>query len=81
MTSTDDPTVPPPTQPNAADDPLQSKQQIEIISQGLDAALRTVGLNPDDAKITKAIAISLMIRGPLPLMPPPILAEYEKVTP
>jgi uncharacterized membrane protein len=81
MTSTDDPTAPNPTQPKAVDDPPQSKQQIEIISQGLDTALRTAGLNPDDAKLTKAIAISLMVRGSLPLIPPQMLAEYEKVIP
>jgi uncharacterized membrane protein len=80
MTSTNDPTAPNPTPP-ASDDPTQSNQQIKIIPQGLDAALRTAGLNPDDPKLTKAIEISLMVKGSLPLMPPPMLTEYAKIFP
>jgi hypothetical protein len=50
MPSTDDPTEPSHTQPKAADDPHQSKPQTEIIPPGLEIALRTAGLNPDDPK-------------------------------
>jgi len=60
-----------------------SKQQAQIIAPGLDVALRTAGLNPDDPQVTKAIQISLMMisGGALPLPPPSILAEYEKAYP
>jgi uncharacterized membrane protein len=82
MTNTQNPKAPTPAKPTAESNPPQSEQTIEIIPPELDTALRTAGLNPDDPKLTKAIEISLMmVRGSLPLPPPPILAEYEKAFP
>ncbi len=60
-----------------------SPAQPEIVPPALESALRTVGVDPRDPNVTKALEISLtmMVSGTLPLAPPPILREYGNIRP
>jgi hypothetical protein len=55
----------------------------EVIPTSLDTALRSVGIDPKDPNISRAVEISLtmMFSGSLPLAPPPILREYGNIKP
>jgi uncharacterized membrane protein len=71
----------PTTRPEQAADVL-SQPQTEILPPGLNDVLRTAGVDTEDPNVTKALAISLMMfRGSLPIPPPPVLEEYERISP
>jgi uncharacterized membrane protein len=55
----------------------------DILPPALESALRSLGVDPTDPKISKALEISLtmMFSGSLPLAPPPILREYGNIRP
>lgn len=57
-------------------------QRQEILPPDLQSVLRTIGVDPTDPNVSKALEISLMMfRGSLPLPPPPILKEYGNIRP
>jgi uncharacterized membrane protein len=60
----------------------KKKPDAELIPPQVESVLRQQGVNPEDPDIRMAIEVSMMAwRGALPLPPPPILAEFEKVHP
>jgi uncharacterized membrane protein len=62
-----------------------AQNQPELIPPALDSVLRNVGINPQDPAVSKALEVSLttmmMYGGSLPLAPPQILKEYQKIKP
>jgi uncharacterized membrane protein len=76
----------PPTPNNAPSPAAQNPGMAvdpEVIPSPLDIALRSVGIDPKDPNISRALQISLtmMYSGTLPFIPPPILREYRNIRP
>ena len=55
----------------------------ELVPADLNSALRRVGVDPKNPDVSKALEISLtmMFSGSLPMVPPPILREYQNIHP
>jgi uncharacterized membrane protein len=64
-------------------DPAPQPASEEVIPASLDSALRSLGIDPHDPKISRALQVSLtmMFSGSLPIAPPPILREYGNIRP
>jgi uncharacterized membrane protein len=77
-TPLEDGTTPPPMSS------ARPRPNIDLLPPGLDKALRTAGVDPQDPNVTKTLDISLnlmMARGSLPLPPPALLSEYDRAFP
>ena len=62
----------------------EPKQLPEILPPALEGALETAGVDVNNPQVTKAVQVSasfFVARGSLPIMPPEILAEYEREFP
>ena len=71
----------PPSKP--AEAAVQPPRQ-EIVPPALESALRSIGVDPRDPNVSKAlieISATMMFSGSLPLAPPQILKEYGNIRP
>jgi uncharacterized membrane protein len=68
----------------AAEEAVEPQRQ-QIVPPPLEAFLRTIGVDPTDPNVSRALQISLTslttMSGSLPLAPPPILREYGNIRP